>query len=740
MPNQRSLVRLSALFMACGSVFQIESAGAADTPTLEEIVVTAMHRDTLLKETPIAVSALTTDEIEELRITNIGDVQLRVPGLTFTSFTHAESYLSIRGTGIGADAPGSDLGVSVFIDGVPATGIADNNPNLFDLQDIEVLRGPQGTLFGRNVTGGAVLIQTTLPSREAKGKVELTYGDHALFQTRAMITGPLTDSLAGKLTGNLERQDGNVRNFATGHYDNSINDGSLRGQLLWTPTQAVKAVFSADYTRDTSSSRTTRLVGNFQPSLWPILHYGPDVTNQSIDPVAIQTTGGLSAKVDWEMPFATLTSISGFRAVDSSIDYSSMGDPIGQIVANQSEHDRQLSQEFRLASLADQRLTWIAGLFYLNSDRENDHPTHVHAIVPGTFISGVPFFHVPNTLVQNQQVTTSSMAAYASATYALLDQLKLTVGARESIERKSGHSLKFDTAGFQDYLDATYAHNWSSFTPQANLSYQISKDFLTYATVATGFKSGGYDITGDTVAALQTPFSPEKVTSYEIGAKSTLLNRRLEFDLAAYRANYKSLQVISYSPGALSSVTSNAGSSLIQGVELEGTFLPTDGVTLGASYNYTDAKYDNFVSANDKGELTVYSGNQIPYVAKNQLHLSASLSRPLGSDRGVVEFGADVTYRSAIEFNDANSVSRNLVEQSKYKGLTNAHLSWESADKHTRVALWAKNFTDTRSIISEGDFKIFYATPAEFFDPNNSLYTVNYTPARTFGITLSRTF
>jgi iron complex outermembrane recepter protein len=735
----RRFAFLVAACIASGAACYTSHADEA----LQEITVTAARRETALQGTPVAVSAITSEQIEVQRVESISDVQLLVPGLTFTSLTHAESYVSIRGTGIKNDAPGTDLGVSVFIDDVPTTGIADNDPDLFDLQDIEVLRGPQGTLFGRNVTGGAVLIHTALPSFTPKEKLEVTYGDHDLIQARALVSGPLLDNtLAGKVTVSMTKQDGNVANLTTHHADNAIDLASLRAQLRWTPTDDFQALLSGDITRDTSNSRTIRLFGTFQPTLWPTLHYGPDVTDQVSDPRGDKLIHGLSAKVDWTLPFATLTSISGYRNVQTSIDWETTGDPLSQLGSNQSERDHQVTEEIHLASpVEDRRLTWIAGLFFLHSDRANYHPLYFHYVVPGTFLSTVsPTWATPNTLTNSQEVQTRSVAAFASVTYAIADPLKLTVGIRESNERKSGHSLLSDAAGTTPYLDAHYSHTWSSFTPQANLAYQPTKDLLTYATVATGFKSGGYDINASTIAGLKTPFNPEKVTSYEVGAKDSAFHHRLQLDLALYRAYYHDLQVTSFNPIAVDYVTSNAASSLIQGVEFEGVAKPLDSLTAGVSYDYTDAKYRNYQSANASGPPAVYSGNRIPYVARDQWHLFADVEAPLGSGRGVITLGADVTYRSAIEFDDANSVSRLLVNQTKYRGVTNAHVSWESATKGTTVSLWAKNLTDRRAIVDRSDFLVFYATPAEFNDPNNVLSSVTYTPARSYGVSVTVTY
>ena len=739
-PNATGRPRRLAFLVAASIASSAAYYTSHADETLQEVIVTAARRETSLQDTPIAVSAITREQIEVQRVESISDVQLLVPGLTFTSLNHAESYVSIRGTGIKNDAPGTDLGVSVFIDDVPTTGIADNDPDLFDLQDIEVLRGPQGTLFGRNVTGGAVLIHTALPSFTPTTKLEVTYGDHDLIQTRALASGPLLDNtLAGKLTVSMTKQDGNVANLTTHHADNAIDIASLRGQLRWTPTENLQALLSGDITRDTSNSRTIKLFGTFQPTLWPKLHYGPDVTDEVSDPRGDKRIHGLSAKVDWTLPFATLTSISGYRNVQTSIDWETIGDPLGQLGSNQSERDHQVTEELHLASPSGgRRLTWIAGLFFLHSDRANYHPLYFHDLVPGAFLSTVsPTWATPNTLTNSQEVQTRSVAGFASATYAIVDPLKLTVGVRESNERKSGHSLLSDAAGTTPYLDAHYAHTWSSFTPQANLAYQPTTDLLAYATVATGFKSGGYDINATTIAGLQTPFNPEKVTSYEVGVKDSALNHRLQLDLAVYRAYYHDLQVTSFNPIAVDYVTSNAASSLIQGVEFEGVAKLLDSLTAGVSYDYTDAKYRNYQSANASGPPTVYSGNRIPYVARDQWHVFANWERPLESGRGVITLGADVTYRSAIEFDDANSASRALVDQTKYRGVTNAHISWESATKGLTVNLWAKNLTDKRAIVDRSDFMPFYATPAEFSNPNNVLSSVTYSPARSYGLSVT---
>src|ERR1700738_2639303 len=206
---------------------------------LQEITVTATRRETKLSDTPISMSVVTADQIENQRVVNFADLELAVPNFVFTQVTRQETFFSIRGTGVDNDTPGSDAGVSVFIDGVPRTGVHDNNPDLFDLQSIEVLRGPQGTLFGRNTTGGAVIMHTVAPSFEPMFKGQLTYGSDNLVEANALATGPLVaDVLAGKVSFLLHGRDGYIDNSVQNRKSGREKSGSLRAQLLWTPAQS----------------------------------------------------------------------------------------------------------------------------------------------------------------------------------------------------------------------------------------------------------------------------------------------------------------------------------------------------------------------------------------------------------------------------------------------------------------------------------------------------------------------
>ena len=427
------------------------SRGAAQ---LEEVIVTAQRRETRLQDTPVAVSAVDGATIQRQRLLSLNDVAARVPSITFNQVNHSESFISLRGTTIGNDAAGIDQGVSVFVDEVPTTGFGDDNPNLYDLQSVEVLRGPQGTLFGRNVTGGAVLLRTLPPSFTPAGKGTLTYGSDNLIETQAYLTGPLIgDQLAGKVAVDLRRRDDFLNNVALHDKTLGENLGSVRGQLLWTPSDDLRVLVGADYLDDTSAGKAQWIVGNFQPSLMPPLDYSPDATNQGSNAHTDKKVGGLVAHVTWSLPFATVDSVTGYRKVDEHVHFSTSGDPFNSIISDPAVHDNQISEEIRLTSSAGQRLTWVGGVFLMRAHRAYLQTLRFNA-QPGTRLDvfanlGVPSlarFKSPYVNEADQHVTLDSEAVFGEATYAFTDQLKLTAGGRYSQERKSGHTEIFNTS------------------------------------------------------------------------------------------------------------------------------------------------------------------------------------------------------------------------------------------------------------------------------------------------------
>jgi iron complex outermembrane receptor protein len=703
---------------------------------LQEIIVTATRRETKLSDTPIAVSVVTTEQMDSQRIGNFNDIMLAVPNFVFTQVTRQENFFSIRGTGINNDTPGADPGVSVFIDGVPTTGVHDTMPDMFDLRSIEVLRGPQGTLFGRNTTGGAVILRTIAPSFEPALKGELTYGKDNLVEIKGSATGPLvSNSLAGKFSFLLHGKDGYVNNVFQNHKEGREKAGTFRAQLLWLATDAVKVTWGGEYSRDTSQSRVGSLESTFVPSVFPTLQFGPDVTNAALTPHASNTIVGLSATAEWSIEAGTLTSITGYRSVTAAFFYDPLGDPATEIVGVQDVKDRQYSEEIHFASSPGTRLTWQAGLFYLHLSRLDDN-LYTLFPVPGTVLSfgAPPGFQV----TRDQETLTTSQALFGDATYALQDALDLTVGARYSWERRSGHTENTDTSTGMLLQSGPYAQSWSAFTPKATLSFKPSKQWLTYATVAKGFTSGGFDAGADSVGGLRAPFSPESAISYELGAKLAGLERTLSMSAAVFLVDYTNLQRTQFDPASTSTRTTNAAKARVKGIEAEVTYLPVSWLTLSGNYAYSDGKYGVFNALQSDGSTISYSGNVMPQTPKRQFHFSSEFAVPWSPTGGDVIAGADYTYRSEIQFVDANDTPQVILDKTRINGFVNLHAGWRSTSGKVSINAFARDITNKRALVSAPDFTFpYYVTPSEAGNPQNHIYLSRYTPPRTFGVTFT---
>jgi iron complex outermembrane receptor protein len=707
---------------------------------LSEIVVTATRRPTYLEQTPIAITAFSGTELDQQHVEDFSNIAIVTPSLVFTSLSRQEAYPSIRGTTVGNDAPGSDLGVSVFIDDVPTTGVGDNNPNLFDLQSIEVLRGPQGTLFGRNVTGGALVVHTLPPEFTAHEKAELTYGNYNLVEGRGYVTGPIIDNvLAAKITFDVRHQDGIINNAYLRNNTDSTKLWSTRAQLLWTPTENLRVLGGVDYSSDTSPYKFTQLIGNFQPASFPPLSYQPSDTNQGIAPTGDAKSGGAFVRVDYSLAIGTLTSITGYRHADSRDYFSTTADPLNEILQRYHVGADQETEEIHLASPTEQRLGWVAGLFVLNSNREG--LKHYDLNVQPTVLAGIaapPYTALQFSSDNDQHVHAHSYAVFGEANYAFTPVWRLTVGGRYSREDKSGHSEVFDTSGLSPDLAATYSHSWTAFNPKVTLYYQPSTKFLAYATVASGFKSGGFDTSALTSQGLGTPFQPEKVLSYELGAKVTALDDRLIVNAAAYYAKYTDLQVQEFQN--LQYVTANAGVANIPGIELETTFNALTWLTLRGNYSYMNAKYSSYV----QGDGAVFSGNQIPFDAKYHWNVGAEVhfASPQWA-RGEIHIGGDVTYQGKKYFENENNDYAFITDRTRIDGLVNMHANWKSSDETWEVSLWANNLNDKRYIFNAVDLTPFYVNIPEYSakDPAgnsvNKMYVGEWNAPRMFGISFT---
>jgi iron complex outermembrane recepter protein len=734
-----------------------EEEAAESRGTLEEVVVTAQKRASKLEETPLAVSVFTPDSIERNRIQGIDDIALRTPSVTFVQLNKGEAYISIRGTLVNTPGAGWDDSVTTFIDDVPMTGAGDNSPDLYDLASIEVLRGPQGTLFGRNVTGGAIVVHTQPPDFTEQGKAEVTYGSDNLAQLRGLWSGPLVgNQLAGKITLDIKHRDDYLSNVTL--HDKTYGDsvGNGRGQLLWEPSDDIRVLFSGDYTHDQSSGKIVRLSGSLEPSLYPNLTYDPDQTNQGKNSGTHKNILGLSARLDWDVPWGTLTSITGLRRLNNNTNWSRLGDPDNQALQTAIVANKQYSEELRAASASSGRLTWLGGLFYLHADKQEIDQDGFN-LNPATANGGAfPFPIVGVGQNVQQKIADDVGALFGEVRYTLVDSLKLTLGSRGQWERKSGSSTVAASFAPGNPLDpfyplvfpdaaADYSHTWWSFTPKATLDYQVLESLLLYATAAKGYKSGGWDTSAssdygkssaEVAQHLATAFQPETVRSYEIGAKYLSTDHRWQVNAAAFIADYRDMQTNQFNPQTAVFLTSNAGKARAKGVELETTAAPTDWLTLGLNYTYQLARYTDYVQS----ALQNNTGNLIPETPKHSIHFSAETKFALPAVPGDFNLGGDYTYRTAVHFADANDEPTFLLNESKFDGIVNLHTTWNFSGDSWHVSAFATNLTNRNTVVYATDVSGFYLTPAEAANPANRIYSVIRVPSRLIGLTVRHEF
>lgn len=755
---------LSMLGLAAVSLFPSMAMANADADddslspgVLQEVTVTAQKRETRLEDTPIAVSAFTPGFIDRNRIQSLDDIALRTPSLAFVQLNKGEAYISIRGTLVNTPGAGWDDSVTTFIDDVPMTGAGDNSPDLYDLSSIEVLRGPQGTLFGRNVTGGAIVIHTQQPSFDTQGKVEGTYGLDNLAQLRGLWTGPLAGhELAGKLTVDVKHRDDYLDNITL--HDETFGDSVAngRGQLLWEPSDRFRVLLSGDFTHDQSSGKIVQVSGNLEPSSYPNLSYNPDDTNQGQNSETHKNVLGLSARADWDTSWGTVTSITGLRRVNNNTNWSRLGDPDNQALQTAIVQDKQYTEELRATSAPSARLSWLGGLFYLHADKQEDDQ-YTFNLNPATVNGGAFPFPIAGVGQDVQQHVVDEVGAlFGEVSYAILRPLKLTLGGRGQWERKSGSSAIVANFAPGNPLDAFYplifpnaaagySDTWWSFTPKATLAYQVQDNLMLYATGAKGYKSGGWDTSAssdygkpsaEVAQHLATAFQPEQVWSYELGAKYLSSDRRWQANAAAFIADYRDMQTNQFNPQTGVFETSNVGRARAKGIELETTEALTNWLTLGVNYTYQNARYTEYVQSTAQNN----TGNTIPETPKHSVNLNAETKFGLGSVPGDFNVGGDYTYRSAVHFADSNSEPAFLLDQSKFDGIINLHTTWNSRGEQWHVSLFATNLTNRHTVVYATDVSGFYLTPAEAATAANRIYSVVRLPTRLVGLTVKHEF
>ncbi len=739
-----ALLTTTALAIANPALAQ--SVSTSGETVIEEVVVTATRRPTQLQETPIAVTAITGAQVEQSRVQSVDDALLLVPNANFVNATGSSgSYATLRGSATLDDAPGVDLPVTFFIDDVFYGSAASAYPDFYDVQQIEVLRGPQGTTFGRNVTGGAIVIRSREPEAALDGSISASIGNDSRYEARGFVTGPLGESLAGRLAFSARKYDGYQKNLFNGADEGGQEFYSLRGMLAFEPSEATKALLNISYTADKSPGvgYTFLVFGNgpsrpgFAGVSFPT---DPDVTNGNVTPESDGTNLSTVLRINHDLGFADLTSVTAYRRLRSEYLNDADGTPLNIQTALDRQREEQWSQEFRLSSVKGERLEWIAGLYLLRQVSTRIEQYN-HDAVPGTTLGFIVPGHLDARLTQNIQTT--SVAPFFEGVFHFNDQWALRAGLRYTWEEKEGRTEHLGVnriTTFPVEYNVAYSKDWSATTPRVILEYKPSEDLFFYAGASRGFKSGGYTLNPTTAAGAAKPYDPEYVWNYEIGMRSDWLDQRLRFNLTAFQQETKDLQVRSWNGVAFE--FNNAGETRAKGIELEVLARPTRQFDLGMSYGYIDAEYVDYQCT-----ATINcAGREFALVPKQSLSAFAAARFPLGEGRGEIFTRLEAQFRSKVWFNATNDHPASIRDKSGVGGLFNGQIGWESESGDWRATLWGKNLTDERYVNLAVDLSIFYLDQLVLIpgvtgtEASEAVYRAIYNPGRTFGVTLTRNF
>ncbi|MEX6725687.1 TonB-dependent receptor [Parapedomonas caeni] len=681
---------------------------------LDELVVTARRREESLQSVPVAVTALGRNALADMQATSLGDIEAAVPNLALHVGDAQNAVVYLRGVGQIDSLAFADPGVGVYLDDVYLGRAQGAFLDIFDVERVEVLRGPQGTLYGRNTIGGAVKVVTSQPGDDWKLRGGLTLGSYDQFDAQLMASGPL---VPGKLYAKAGiawlSRDGYADNSATGKDDGDKETLAWRTSLVFTPSDSLRLELSGDGSRDhPDTSRTpARMTSVFgvPASTDP---FEIDANFNDLNKLAVK---GISGKAVWSATDAlTLTSITAYRTMDydAHLDLdATAADFFGVFVF---EDQKQFSQEFQLSYESD-RLNVVTGLYYF---REHDETES------GIFGPVIAF--VSNSL--NDQIN-RSYAAYGQASYKLTDALSLTAGLRYTHEKKSFARIQEFFGAATPLVpvlgtgarvtDVDVKADWSNLSPKFGIDYQINQDVLLYVSASRGFKSGGFD--GRSNSADQAlPFDPETLWSYEAGLKSTLMDGRVTLNLAAFYNDYKDLQLSSFTAdenGAFSALFTNAGKAHMAGLEAEMHVKLTQALRLRLSGAYLDAQYDEFIGA---GGADIAGQREMVNAPKWSFTFGGQYRQPIGT-WGYASLNADVAYRSKTYPTVSSS---EVLAQDGY-ALVNAGLAFETMDGVWQLALGVKNLTD-KNYVTHG------------FDLSDSLgYQLGYYGApRTWSLSL----
>ncbi|WP_419737124.1 TonB-dependent receptor [Pseudomonas sp. COR18] len=691
--------------------------GSDQEPTLKAVTVTATRREESLQKVPVAVSVVDGEQLERDSRNGVSSIVQQVPTLNFrTGASNKDTSLFVRGVGTISTSPGVEPTVATVIDGVVYSRPGQATLDLLDLDRIEVLRGPQGTLFGKNASAGVLNIVTKAPTAETHGYIDQSYFSGNESRTRFGIGGSLVpDTLKGSLTTLFGSYDGNVDNKANGQEVNGYNHKGVRGKLEFTPNEDVTLTLAADYMQSHDDAPNGVVSKSLSPAFTNALNpVRPSSDNRDINTdtrsYVDDINKGLSAQLDWSLGDYTLTSITAWRGWNNH-QYQD-GDRLGSVTAAfPGTADRgaldfnQYSQEIRLASPKGQFLEYVGGLFYMHG---KDEETYQRTLTTTTSV---------NRGVADYSTTSDSYAVFGESTLNFTPTFRGIAGLRYTHDDLSYDHRRVSTSattvsGIQPATSSHGSVDEDGWSGRLGVQYDLSDSVTSYVTYSRGYKGPAYNVFFNMQPRDTNALKPETSNTWEAGIKATSWNNRLTTNLAVFHSDYDNYQANFFDTVAGQVVTRliNAGSVSTEGVEADYALQATGNLKLSGALAYTKARIDEFSCPPGAAASCNVNGKPLPFSPDWKSYVRADYTVPLNNGLDL-ELGTDFSWQSEVQYDIAQNVD---TRQGAY-GIWNASIALADYNQGWRVALLGKNLADKSysPLLASGGNYIYRAVPRD---------------------------